>query len=141
MSNFSNPEVYEARKLAAAAGTLIVGEPVGNRPVFIKGWGWLYEAAEANADNTLDFAIEYTTDGVAYTTIFVNGNANGLLDTSAVLLANNLKGSAAAPGGAAVAQSFSPIRVPANATIRFTVVTAGTGTIPGVVVYAYGSPA
>lgn len=135
---FSNPNVFTAKKAAATAGTATVYELVGDRPVSIKGFQWAYESTEANADNTLDFAIEYSTDGSAWTAIKVNGNPNGLLNTGAVLDVFDKMADAASGGGAAVAAAFTPVRVPANAIIRFTIITAGTGTIPAILLAAYG---
>lgn len=122
-----------ATKAAASAGTGTTYHPVGSRPFLFQGFAWLYETTEANADNTLDFVIDYTTDGGgAYTELFTNANAVGLADTSAVLTLNSNKGNAASGGGAAVAVTPTEARVPANAVIRVRLVTAGTGTVPAV---------
>lgn len=136
---FSNPNIFQASAIAAAAGTVLVYKHVGDRPVSIKGYQWSYLTAEANTDNTLDFAIEYSTDGSAWTAIKVNGNPNGLLDTGVPLDVFDKRADAASGGAAALASAaFTPVRVPANAIIRFTIVRAGTGTIPAIELSAYG---
>lgn len=112
-------DVIAERKAAATAGTATTYKPSGSRPFIVKGVEWFYESTEANADNTFDFAVEYTTDGTNFTDIRTNGAALGLLDTAAVL-------------DVAVHGSELSVRIPANAVIRFTMVSAGTGTIPAI---------
>jgi len=121
-----------ARAAAASAGTTQTYTQTLNRPAIFQGWAFTYESAEANTDNTLDFAIAYTTDGSNFTTLFANGNAVGLLDTGVPLVSQVNKGDAASGGAAATAVTPTEARIPAGATIRTTIVTAGTGTIPAV---------
>lgn len=121
-----------ARAAAASAGTTQTYSQTLNRPAIFQGWAWTYESTEANADNTLDFAIAYTTDGTNFTTLFANANPNGLLNTSDPLVSNVNKGDAGSSGGAATSVTPTEARIPAGAVIRTTIVTAGTGTIPAV---------
>lgn len=132
MARDNNIATLTARAAAASAGTTTVYVPTGSRPLLFNGFNWLYESSEANTDNTFDWAIAYATDGTTFTTLYANGNANGLLDSSAVLVQNVNKGDAASGGGAAIAVTPTQARIPANAVVRFTLVTAGTGTIPAV---------
>lgn len=138
MGRINNIYPLRGRTAGASAGTTYDYRPVGNRPFQVDGFGWIYESAEANTDNTLDFVIDYTEDGSAYTAIFTNGNPCGLLDSAAPLVALVNKGNAAASGGAAVAVTAPTTRVPAHAVIRFTHVRAGTGTVPAVQMWANG---
>lgn len=138
MARDNDIAVLSARAAAAAAGTVNVFIPVGSRPLLFNGFNWMYETAEANTDNTLNFKIEFTTDGTAFTTMqAVGANAMGLLDTGApdVEFVNRIS---AAAGGNAAAAAAAPaqVRVPANAVIRTQIVTAGTGTIPAIQVSA-----
>ena len=121
---------------AASAGTVYLYFPLP-APFMFEGYSWSYQTAEANTDNTLDFVIacdvtdaDGTFDG-ASDTLFANANANGLLNTSAIGVSNVNKGNAAIAGGAAVAAVPTRARV-ATGTIRVSVVTAGTGTVPGI---------
>lgn len=132
MARFNNITPIVGAKAAAAAGTGTVYVPTGTRPFLVRDFSWLYETTEANADNTLDFAIDYATDGSTWVSIFANVNPNGLLDSGAPLLPQVNEGNAAASGGAAVAATAPTTRIPANAVVRFTLVTAGTGTIPAI---------
>ena len=105
-----------------------------------EGWEWYYEAAEANTNNTVTVAIAYATDGTTFTNMkAVNSNAAGLLDSAAVLVPVR-NGANPASGGAAWGAESSPadVRVPANAIIRVEFITAGTGTIPAIVVNIFG---
>lgn len=134
---------YFARTAAALAGTTYVWFPMpgkgtltaeGPQAAIFIGWSWLYETTEANADNTLDFVIDYGAN-TTFTALFTNGNACGLLDTGAVLTPFINAGSAASGGGAAVDQTVTQTRVPLGTTatvVRCTFVTAGTGTIPAI---------
>lgn len=122
---------------AASAGTVTKYDLI-DRAVNIKSIMWTYESTETNADNTVDYKLDYTTDGTNFTTVFDNINPNGLLETAAPLVNNVNKGNAASSGvaGADLTTTFqaestvgSTYRVPAGATLRFAVVTAGTGTV------------
>jgi len=138
MPIFRGYDTIEKEKPAAAAGTVTVYHAVAN-PFFVHGYEWFYETAEANVDNTFDFAVEYTTDGSAFTVIKANDNPNGLLNTAAPLVNLDRRADAASSGAAAAAaENFAPIRVPGNAVIRFQLITAGTGTIPLIHLAIYG---
>lgn len=136
--NLNDKQLFVARAPAASAGTVTAYVPVGPTAFRFEGFQWMYETAEVNVDNTFDFAIAYTTDGTNFTTLHSNANAVGLLDTAAVLTTQQNKGDAVAGGGAAVAVTPTAAEVPANAVLRFTLVTAGTGTVPAVQLQAYG---
>jgi len=131
-------QVLNVRVPAATAGTQIAYLPVPNTFI-VQGYGWFYESAEANVDNTLDFAIEQATDGSSFTEVKTNANANGLLDTAAVLAFVNRKADAAVAGQTAVnTPAFAEVTLVANSVLRFTIVTAGTGTIPAIHLCVYG---
>ena len=132
-----------ARAPAASAATVVEFFPIPDQDehnaFLCQGFFWLYETTEANADNTVDFTSTFGAAGTG-TNIFVNANANGLLDTGApsTVFTNRRD---AASGGAAAAAAANPanVRVPAGNAIQITIVTAGTGTIPAVQVGIYGS--
>lgn len=118
---------------AAGAATTNIYFPV---PVAFRfeGYSWGYQAAEANADNTMDFVItsDSAFDASWATTLHTNANANGLLDSAGVGEFITNFGNAAIAGGAAVAAVPTAARVPAGATIRVAITTAGTGTVPAI---------
>ena len=126
-------------------GTSVLAEPA--RAFLASGFSWMYESTEANADNTIDFVIDYTTDGSTYTTIHTNANTVGLLDTSAILTMNTMIGDAAIAAAAGVAivrlsgsasAALPNVRVPGEAVIRYRMTTAGTGTIPAIQFVLFG---
>lgn len=130
------PVVMSKQRAAASAGTLYMyySVPV---PFMFEGFAWGYQTAEANTDNTLDFVIErdQDKDGTFDATgdaIFTNGNANGLLDTTALGKMVTNMGNAASGGATAIAVTPTRTRIAAGETIRVTLVTAGTGTIPAI---------
>lgn len=134
----------ESRFAAAAAGTVnqwqALPDPgAGHAQAFLaEGFYWYYETTEANADNTMDFNITYGAAGTG-TTVFTNANANGLLDTGAVLnVFTNRRDAAIAAGAAAAASDPADVRIPVGNQIQFTLVTAGTGTVPAIVLGIYG---
>lgn len=143
MDNSKN-ETFEFRRLLA--GTTITYYGIANRPFIVHGYAWFYEATEANADNTIDFAFDWTLDGTTFTgdvlggVIKANGNANGLADTGTLLTVFDRRGDAASGGAAALATDtdFGPVRVPANAVIRGSVVVGGTTGV-NVTVLLYGA--
>lgn len=137
MSRSADISVFNFRAAAAAAGTATAYRTVPQTFVF-SGFAWMYESAEANTDNTLDFVLDYTEDGTNYTALHTNANAVGLLDTAAPLVGQVNKGDAASGGGAAVAVTPTPARVPKGAVLRCRITTAGTGTIPAVQLDALG---
>lgn len=102
-----------------------------------RGWFWLYETAEANTDNTLDFVID---NGVSatFTALFTNGNANGLLDTGAILTPFTNMGNAASGGATAIAVTPTVTKLAVATTVRHNTTTAGTGTIPALQMGSYG---
>lgn len=123
---------FNFRTAAASAGTTTQWLPVlGEQAWLFVGWSWLYETTEANADNTLDFTLDFGTSA-SFTALFANGNANGLLDTSAVLTPNHNKGNPGSGGGAAIAVTPTVARVPFDNMVRCVLVTAGTGTVPAI---------
>lgn len=137
---------FRVTAAAASAGTTTTYFNVGPNAFLVKGFSWMYESTEANADNTLDFTIAYTVDGTNFTTVYANGNANGLLNTAAPLVPVTNYGDAASGGAAAIDLSakFDPTyyttnRIPAAAVLRVVTVTAGTGTIPAYQFNVFGS--
>lgn len=129
----NDKRIYTARAAAATAGTVQVYVMNGPTKFRFEGYSWMYESTEANADNTFDWVVAYTTDGSAFTTIVSNGNPIGLADTGVALLTYRNRKDPGAGGGAALASATpAAVEVPANAVLRFTLVTAGTGTIPAV---------
>ena len=128
------------------AGTSVLAEPA--RAFLASGFSWMYESAEANTDNTIDFVIDYTTNGGgAYTTIHTNANTVGLLDTSAELTMNTMIGDAAIAAAAGVAivrlsgsssAALPNVRVPGDAVLRYRMTTAGTGTVPAIQFVLFG---
>ena|SRR3990167_6332486 len=132
MSRESDMAVMLASQAAASAATTYLYYPVPV-PFRFEGYAWSYQTVEANADNTLDFVIEYDSanDGTFATALHTNANACGLLNSSAIGEWNVNFGNAASGGGAAVAAVPTAARVTAG-SIRVTVVTAGTGTVPGI---------
>ena len=114
--------------------------PSGSPQAFIfEGFAWLYLAAEANTDNTLDFVITHDGgDGTFGTTVHTNANAVGLLDSAAVGEVQINRGDAASGGAAAAAVTPTQLRIPVDRTIRVAVTTAGTGTIPAIKFGVYG---
>lgn len=130
---------------AAAAGTSAVYHAGVDRPFLVKGFSWFWVGAEGNADNTIDFSIDYEDGSGSFSSsVFTNGNAFGLADTGVALKTFDKMGSAATAGGAAqdVSSSFgisNNLRVPAGRTMRVNVTRAGTGTIPRVVFTVYGT--
>ena len=133
MSRDSDLAVMLASQAAASAATTYLYYPVPTDFRF-EGYAWSYQTAEANTDNTLDFLIEYDSaeDGTFATALHTNANAVGLLNSSAIGEWNVNFGNAASGGGAAVAAVPTAARVAANQSIRVTVITAGTGTVPGI---------
>lgn len=134
---FNDTDTYNFEIAAAAAGTVSKYRTLDKKFRF-KGWTWMYESTEANADNKVDFVIDYTTDGTNFTTLYSNGNPQGLLNTSAPLVGNINTGSGVTDGGAGVVQTPTEAEVAAGAVLRVTVVTAGTGTIPAIQVDVNG---
>lgn len=123
--------------------------PSGKVSAFLaEGFSWMYETTEANADNTIDFVIDYTTDSTTFVTIHTNANTCGLADTGTVLTPFTMMGDAAIAAATAVAvtrlngtgatAALPNIRVPGEAVIRFAMTTAGTGTIPAIQMVLYG---
>lgn len=102
-----------------------------------RGFFWLYETTEANADNTLDFVLDY---GVLATFVALHTNANavGLLDTGAILTPFTNIGNAGSAAGAGVAVTPVVAKVPVNNVIRHTLTTGGTGTVPAIQMGSYG---
>ncbi len=129
MSRGNDITTFDQQYAAASAGTVNEYLLTGDRVFLVDSLFWMYETTEANADNTLDFALDYSIAGAAFVSIFANGNPNGLLDTSAVLVKNTNLANAASGGATAIAVTVD-VRIPANAVLRFTSVTAGTGTVP-----------
>lgn len=130
------------RAAAAVAGTVNTFHPVPvsdeHQAFLAEGFFWMYETAEANTDNTLDFDITFGAAGTG-TTIFTNVNPNGLLDTgAAATLFTNRRDAASSGAAAAAAANPANVRVPGDNTIRIQIVTAGTGTIPAIQVGIYG---
>jgi hypothetical protein len=123
---------------AASAGTVYGYAPTGDRRFRFMGFGWSYASAEANTDNTLDFVIAYGNDGSTFTALHTNANPVGLLDTAAPLVPNVNIGDAASSGGAGVAVTPTQAVIAANQMLRFTIVRAGTGTIPAIDFWVYG---
>lgn len=119
-------------------------------PFLFEGWDFMYETTEANADNTVTVAIAFTIDGSNFTTLkAVNSNTAGLGDSGAALLPFRNPSNPASAGVAWGAESSpTDVRVPvtsatyataiAPATVRVTLITAGTGTIPAIQVNVYG---
>lgn len=131
MARLNNEHDFNFRLPAAAAGAVVGYAPV-NQTFLFTDYSWFYESTEANADNALDWAIDYTTDGTNFTAILSNANAAGLLNTAAPLVLVTNSGNAASAGAAAVAATPTVVRVPAGAVMRATITTSGTGTIPAV---------
>ena len=149
---------FRVRTAAASAATDTQYLPVsthagtatltGGATVFLaEGFAWMYETTEANSNNTVDWLLDYTTDGTNFTVIHTNANPNGLLDSAAPLVTLTMMGDAASSGAAAAAvtrlsgssSASSPnVRVPGNATLRFATITAGTGTVPALQTILYG---
>lgn len=141
--------VQRARFAAASAGSASVWLIV-HQTFLWQGWSWLYESTEANADNTLDFVISFGVSAT-FTNLFANGNANGLLDTSAILTPNTKMGNAASGGATAIAVTVvnygvtptaaqaAETRVAAGNTLRTVSTTAGTGTVPGLSIDSFGT--
>lgn len=132
MSRDAGLVVITKEQAAASAATTYLYYPI---PVAFRweGFSWSYQSAEANTDNTLDFVIEAdaASAGSWGTTLFTNGNPNGLLDTSAVGVERTNYGNAASSGATAIAVTPTVARV-AGTTIRVTVITAGSGTVPAI---------
>lgn len=132
MSRSHDISPFLFRTAAASAGTTTQWMPVlGEQAWLFVGWSWLYETTEANADNTLDFTLDYGTN-TTFTALFANGNANGLLDSGAILTPLHNKGNAASGAGAAIAVTPTVARVAFDNLIRCVLVTAGTGTVPAI---------
>jgi len=136
MSRDASLATLRASTAAASAGTLYLyyAIPV---PFRFEGFSWGYQTAEANTDNTLDFVIsrDQDKDGTFDATgdaMFTNGNANGLLDSMALGRMRTNFGNAASGGATGIAVTPTVTRVDAGETIRVTVVTAGTGTVPAI---------
>ena len=126
-------------------GTSVLAEPA--RAFLASGFSWMWEGSEGNADNTIDFVIDYTTDGTNYTTIHTNANTIGLLDTSAAQVVNTMIGDAAIAAAAGVAivrlsgsasAALPNVRVPGDAVLRYRMTTAGTGTVPAIQFVLFG---
>ena len=142
MSRDHDITIIEKRFAAAAAGTVNQWASLPNvdsaLAFLAEGFFWYYETAEANADNTMDFNITYGPVGTG-TTIFTNANPNGLLNTGALLaLFTNRRDAASSGEAAAAASDPADVRIPVNTQLQFTLVTAGTGTIPAIVLGIYG---
>lgn len=131
MARFNHNKVYTFRAAAAAAATDTQYKTVTGTFIFT-GFEWMYESTEANADNTLDFVLDYTTDGTNYTALYTNANPMGLLNTGAPLVGFRDTADAASSGAAGTSVTPTVVRVPANAVLRCRLTTAGTGTIPAV---------
>lgn len=122
-------------------GTVTAYVANGERAVLFTGWDWFYESAEDDTDNTVDFAIAYTTDGSTFVDLFVNADPIGLLDTCDPLVGQVDTGDPATSGGAAIAVTPTEARIPPHAVIRIEIVTAGSGgegNIPAIQVAASG---
>lgn len=122
--------------------------PSGKASAFLaEGFSWMYASTEANADNTIDFVVDYTQDGSNYTTIHTNANTVGLADTGTILTPFTMIGDAAIAAAAGVAitrlsgstsAALPNVRVPGESVIRFRMTTAGTGTVPAIHFTLYG---
>lgn len=135
----NNKKLFTVRQAGAAAATVTTYVQAGPTKFRYEGFSWMYETAEVNVDNTLDWVVDYTVDGGSnYVALTTNANAVGLLDTGAVLTSFQNKGDAVAGGGAAVAVTPTAVEVPANAVLRYRITTAGTGTVPPVSFTLYG---
>ena len=140
MSRDSDIVVLSAQSPAASAATTYVYFPV---PAVFRwvGFGWSYQTAEANTDNTLDFVLaadsefDGTFDG---TTLHTNANAFGLLDSAAIGETMINYGDAASGGGAAVAVTPTEARLAQGATIRAALTTAGSSTVPAINFHVFG---
>jgi len=131
MARFNSKTVYNFRAAAASAATDTQYKVVEQTFLFTD-FQWMYETTEANADNTLDFVLDYTTDGTNFTALYTNANPMGLLNTGAPLVGFTDYADAASSGATGVAVTPTVARIPANAIIRCRLTTAGTGTIPAV---------
>ncbi len=131
MSRLNNRITYDFRAAAASAGTATSYRAV-NQAFYFTDFSWFYESTEANADNTLDFVIDYTEDGTNYTALYTNGNAMGLGDTGAALNLNENIADAASGGATGVSVTPTVVRVPKGAVLRCRLTTAGTGTVPAI---------
>lgn len=131
MARFNSKKTFNFRAAAASAATATSYLPVAQTFLFTD-FQWMYESTEANADNTLDFVLDYTTDGTNYTALYTNANPMGLLNTGAPLVGFTNYADAASSGATGVVVTPTVVRVPANAIIRCRLTTAGTGTIPAV---------
>ena len=131
MSRFNSKKVYSVRAAAAAAATSTQYKTVEQTFLFTD-YQWMYETTEANADNTLDWVVDYTVNGTDFISLVTNANAVGLLNTSAPLVGNINSGNAASAGTAGVVAAPTVVRVPAGAVIRVALTTAGTGTVPAI---------
>ena len=131
MARFNSKKVYDFRAAAATAATSTQYKTVEQTFLFTD-YQWMYETTEANADNTLDWVVDYTVDGTNFISLVTNANAVGLLNTSAPLVGNINSGNAASAGVAGVVAAPTVVRVPAGAVIRVALTTAGTGTVPAI---------
>jgi hypothetical protein len=125
--------VLVAEIAAASAGTVAAFIPMPV-PFWWEGWCWGYRTTEANADNTLDWALgsDGDDDGTYDNAVlYTNGNPNGLLDSTAVGRFEYNTGDAASGGGAAIAITPTAQRIGAF-TVRANLITAGTGTVPAI---------
>lgn len=142
MSRDADYLVMRASTAAASAGTLYLYFQAPGAFVW-EGFAWGYQTAEANTDNTLDFAIasDIDKDGTfdnASDALFTNGNPNGLLDSMAIGVWKYNFGNAASGGATGIAVTPTVTRIAQDVTIRVAVVTAGTGTIPAINFAIYG---
>lgn len=103
-----------------------------------RGFFWLYETTEANADNTLKLAVAQGVSATFTDIQALGTNAMGLLDTGAILTPfTNING-AASGGAAGAAVTPTVTRVAVAQALRHQGVTAGTGTVPALQVGSYG---
>lgn len=135
MSRDSERDYRFTFNIPAASAGAVVKYDMLERGIVLKSFNWLYESTETNADNTIIGKVEYTLDGTNFIMVFDGTTrTTGLLDTSAPLTTNVNKWIPASNGGAGFdgGKFTDPtllLKIPAGATIRVTVTTAGTGTI------------
>ena len=131
MARFNSKKVFTFRAAAASAATDTQYKTVEQTFLFTD-FQWMYETTEANADNTLDFVLDYTVDGTNFTALYTNANPMGLLNTGAPLVGFTDYADAASSGTTGVAVVPTVVRIPANAVLRSRLTTAGTGTVPAI---------
>lgn len=135
---------YISEFAAAAAATVNKWKPIQayrastNGAYQWRGFFWLYETTEANADNTLKLAVAQGVSATFTDIQALGTNAMGLLDTGAILTPfTNISG-AASGGAAGAAVTPTVTRVAVAQSLRHQTVTAGTGTVPALQVGSYG---